>query len=152
MVPLGTWNPFSGPMLPRAEKDASHREGRCFPCLFFTRKGGALGVDSMGTLKSPGLTHSSIARHIFEMLNVCTLKMHTSPARQEMAVDRGIAAHTATFAAWHWILDTLCFLQAPQCDASEALLVKHAEGGISQLRYSKHVTCPLKKWMKKSLM
>lgn len=22
-----------------AEKDASHREGRCFPCLFFTRKG-----------------------------------------------------------------------------------------------------------------
>ena len=120
----------------------------------------------MGTLKSPGLTHST--PHL-EMLNFCKLKMHTSPnvrkifackslARQEMDVDRGIAAHTATFVAWHWITDIpqnlRLFLHVPSkllgsCDASEAPLVKHAEGGASQLRYSKYV---LEKWMNNSRM
>lgn len=79
-------------------------------------------------------------------------------SRQEMDVDRGIAAHTATFVAWHWITDIpqnlRLFLHVPSkllgsCDASEAPLVKHAEGGASQLRYSKYV---LEKWMNNSRM
>ena len=91
----------------RAEKEASHREGRCFPCLFFTRKG-------HGKLSSAGVKEKHVrfccslffgsenaflfgSKH-FDDLMIFVVACKKWPALEETAAVRVTAAPIATFA------------------------------------------------------